>query len=175
MIGWKNRLRTDHIVIHSSGTHPDQKDTEGHPIDFKYLDKKHRSAGAFSCGYHWVIERDGVAVSLRPGDAHGNHCPGENAVSVAICLIGGKDVEGNPASNFTKAQWVSLHQLVDALTRKYPEAEVVGHRDVSPKATTCPSFDVRHWVADTKYQNKEDTNARDQQSQQTGSGTPAVS
>lgn len=173
MLGWKNRPRTDHIVVHCSQTHPDQKDSKDQPITWKYLDRKHREAGAFSCGYHWVIERDGVAVSLRPGHAHGNHCPGVNAVSVAVCLIGGSDKDGNPESNFTKDQWSALHQLLDALTRQYPEAEVVGHCDVSAKATTCPSFDVRHWVADTKYKQRED-DERSRQSQQISPGTPSV-
>ncbi len=121
-----------------------------------------------------MIERDGVAVSLRPGSAPGNHCPGVNTVSVGICMIGGVNAEGLPSSNFTPEQWESLHQLVDALTRQYPGAEVVGHRDVSAKPTTCPSFDVRGWLAVTKHRNQKEANERERQSQQISPGTPSV-
>lgn len=176
MLGWKNRPRTDYIIVHCSKTHPDQKDTEGNPVDFRYLDRKHREAGTFECGYHWVINRDGAAVTFRPGNAIGNHCPGSNGVSISICMIGGVDASGAPTSNYTKAQWRSLRNLVAALTTQYPEAEVVGHRDLSPTEETCPSFDVRHWVADNKYQHKQTTETPNEEHQPSGPGpqTPPV-
>jgi N-acetylmuramoyl-L-alanine amidase len=151
VIGWRNRQRTDFIVIHCSNTHPDEKDPQGKPYGFQSLERKHRELGAFTCGYHYVIERDGAMVGLRPESAPGNHCSGVNQISLGVCLIGGRDAEGNPASNFTKDQWVTLGQLMDALIRKYPEAEVVGHGNVSAKETTCPSFDVKNWWAVRKF------------------------
>ncbi len=170
MIGWRNRPRTDYIVVHSSNTHPDQKDTEGNPIDFRYLDRKHRESGAFMCGYHWIILRDGAVVSMRPQIAPGNHCPGVNQISVAICMIGGANTDGKPESNYTRDQWASLNQLVDALTRQYPEAEVVGHMDVADRKTFCPSFDVRHWYANKKHREKQN----DAKSEESNPGTPEV-
>jgi len=147
MIGFRNRPRTDFIVLHCSQTHPDELDTLGRRFDALSLDRKHRELGALCCGYHHVILRDGACVSIRPQTVPGNHCPGVNSVSVAVCLIGGKDREGNPEQNFTEDQWETLKFLLDALTRQYPDARVVGHQDVASHKTTCPSFDVLNWIS----------------------------
>ena len=177
MHGFRNRQRTDSIVVHASLTSPDQKDHQGNPVGYKYLDRKHREDGAFECGYHWLILRDGAAVQCRHEDMIGNHCPGVNGISVSVCMIGGHNDKGKPESNFTKDQWVTLHQLMDALTRKYPEAEVVGHCDVAAEETSCPSFDVKDWWRKTQERKhlKENSDAEPTgQSEETNPGTPSV-
>ena len=59
---------------------------------------------------------------------------------------------------FTKAQWAALAEIVQDRARRYPDAIICGHRDLSPdlngdgKITAnewiklCPGFDVAEWL-----------------------------
>lgn len=112
---------------------------------YQYLDRKHRELGAFTCGYHAVIERSGVVINPRHPAVTGNHCPGINAVSYGICLVGGVDDQRVPTANYTDDQWTALHQVIASVLRQYPKAQVVGHHEVAARPTLCPSFDVPKW------------------------------
>jgi N-acetylmuramoyl-L-alanine amidase len=48
----------------------------------------------------------------------------------------------------TPAQEQSLIRLVRDLLERYPQAKVVGHRDLAP--TLCPGFDVIPWWAEVE-------------------------
>lgn len=141
MDGFRNRSRTDYIVIHCSLTAPNQVES-----GYKYLDHLHRLKGAMTCGYHWVIERSGDAIQARHLLSPGNHCSGINGSSVSICLIGGLSEAGEPEVNWTEEQWKTLRSLIQDLHKRYPQAEIVGHNDVAPKPTHCPVMDVRAWL-----------------------------
>lgn len=64
--------------------------------------------------------------------------------------------DGMPADTRTNAQQRTLRRLVAALLLRYPEAQVVGHRDLSPDSNAdgcitpdewiklCPCFDARN-------------------------------
>jgi N-acetylmuramoyl-L-alanine amidase len=138
----RNRLATNYIVIHSSATPPSAH------VDAAVIDRWHRARGWLGIGYHKVIRRDGVVVVGRPEAAVGAHAgPEYNAVSVAVCMAGGV-AEGDvsrPEKNFTPEQWASLEALVRDWKSRYPNAQIVGHRDLNP--TECPSFDVKEWAA----------------------------
>jgi N-acetyl-anhydromuramyl-L-alanine amidase AmpD len=70
-------------------------------------------------------------------------------------MVGGVDADGEAVDNFTSDQFDSLDFIVGVLERAYPDAEVCGHRDLSPDADgdgvvekhewlkDCPSFSVR--------------------------------
>lgn len=133
------RQRTDFIVIHCSAT-PDSMD-----IGAKEIDRWHRAKGWFRIGYHFVIRRDGSIEHGREISEVGAHAYGVNERSVGICLIGGLAKDGKTAEeNFTNAQWVSLEKLVNELEEQFPQARVVGHRDVTP-GRECPCFEVADW------------------------------
>lgn len=89
-------------------------------------------------GYHWVIRRDGAVEQGREERVSGAHALGRNHDSIGVCLVGGK-----PDCNFTRSQWESLSALVSAISRRYPDARVSGHRDHSGK--DCPMFDAEAW------------------------------
>jgi N-acetylmuramoyl-L-alanine amidase len=111
------------------------------------VDECHRREGYLSCGYHYVIRRDGTVEPGRYRDDVGAHARGYNDRSVGICLIGGvteKNVD-KPENNFTEEQFTALKKLVADLLTVYPGCEVIGHRDVANKA--CPSFDAKVWWA----------------------------
>jgi N-acetyl-anhydromuramyl-L-alanine amidase AmpD len=74
---------------------------------------------------------------------------GFNSQSVGICLIGGINKQGKSENNFTVDQWVALGELVIQLKERFPNAEVVGHRDFTNVAKDCPCFDVKSWYKET--------------------------
>lgn len=147
------------IVIHCSATRPDQK------CNAKVIDEWHRKRGWRKIGYHYVINRNGVVEKGREENEVGAHTLGHNRVSLGICLVGGLDYDGNPSMEYyTAKQFDELAYLLwnerDGLMLRYPEAEILGHRDLSPDKNgdgviepwewvkDCPCFDVREWVAE---------------------------
>jgi len=102
-------------------------------------------------GYHFVIYTDGTSVTGRALDEIGAHVSGFNQKSIGVCLVG--------TDKFSAIQWQSLRELIGALQRIFPDARVVGHRDLSPDQNrngivekfewlkTCPGFDVTAWLA----------------------------
>lgn len=98
-------------------------------------------------GYHYVIRRDGLIEDGRPVDQIGAHVAGHNAHSIGICLVGGLDDDLQPQNNFTARQFDALYALLLALHARYPNAEVLGHRDFPGVKKACPCFSVREWCA----------------------------
>jgi N-acetyl-anhydromuramyl-L-alanine amidase AmpD len=135
-----NRISTDYIVIHSSAT---RASWDG-GVD--QIRKWHLERGFTDVGYHFVIRRDGAVEIGRPVGAVGAHCAGRNSCSVGICMIGGVMADGTtPEANFSDEQWFSLARLVTRMHTKYPQAGIMGHREMPRQTTQCPSFDVSVW------------------------------
>lgn len=132
--------KVDLLVVHCSATKATQD------FNAKTIDGWHRQQGWKCIGYHYVIRRDGVVEKGREDDCPGAHAEQVNSHSLGICLIGGIAANGNPEANFTEPQYLALHLLLSALHAKYPEAQVVGHRDIPGVHKACPSFDVRDWL-----------------------------
>lgn len=133
------RSQTDLIVVHCAATDPDQD------IGAAEIDAWHRQRGFDRIGYHFVIRRNGFVEPGRDITEVGAHAKGYNWKSVGICLVGGGRQE--PVGDYTPAQWDSLRGLVVELKKVYPEAEVLGHRDLPDVKKACPVFDVRSWWA----------------------------
>ena len=127
-----------HLVIHCSATRPSQN------VDAATIRRWHTQERGWSdIGYHYVIKRDGTIEKGRPENVAGAHVRGHNRRSLGICMAGGvseQDVDV-AEDNFTNEQWTALHCLLGDLTERYPQAKVVGHRDLNP-GKDCPSFDV---------------------------------
>lgn len=125
-----------YIIIHCSATKAGK--------DFRKadIDRWHRQQGWDGCGYHYVIDLDGTIEQGRAETQPGAHCSGYNSCSIGVCYIGGLDNRGHPCDTRTPAQRQSLQRLIDDLHSRYPEAAVVGHRDLNPKKE-CPGFEVR--------------------------------
>lgn len=150
------RKRTDMIVIHCSAT-PFGKDYTAADIDEMHVKK-----GWAGIGYAQVIQRNGLIEFGRHYDDQGAHVKGYNGRSVGVCLIGGL-VEGGEAGDqffdtFTEDQEESLIETIEFLKLAYPEADILGHRDLSPDLDgdgiveedewlkECPTFDVDDWL-----------------------------
>lgn len=138
--------RIDFLAVHCSATPADMD------IDVADIRRWHRERGWRDIGYHYVITRSGEIQKGRPDDMPGAHERKLNSRSISICLVGGSPPTGSLASrrghgedNFTPAQKTALAQILLHLHEKYPDAEVLGHRDVEGVRKACPSFDVKPW------------------------------
>ncbi len=147
------RKLTDLIVLHCSATKPSQVN-----VDRDLIDAWHKAKGWSGIGYHFVIKRDGTLQVGRPLEEVGAHVEGFNSHSVGICMVGGLDENGKGVIAdryaFTTSQWITAHTLIPMLRKIWPDARVVGHRDLSPDKDgdgtveqsewlkTCPGFDA---------------------------------
>lgn len=138
------RKETDFVVIHCSATKPDMD------IGAKDIDRWHRQKGWRKIGYHYVIKRDGTIEEGRDLGEVGAHARGINSKSVGICMAGGIADDGKSEDNFTDEQWNALGPLVNQMKVAFPDAEVLGHRDLPNVAKDCPCFDVREWWKETE-------------------------
>ena len=123
------------LVVHCSAVRPGQQSSS------RDIDRWHRARGWKSCGYHYVVRRDGTVESGRPPEEAGAHCAGHNAHSIGICYEGGLDEQGMPADTRTPAQKQALRVLLEQLHGRFPKALIVGHRDLNPMKA-CPCYDV---------------------------------
>jgi N-acetylmuramoyl-L-alanine amidase len=97
-------------------------------------------------GYHYIIKRNGDIVNLFPEDKVSNGVKGFNKNSVHISYIGGVDKNNQPIDNRTDAQIHAMFNKLVALSEKYPNATILGHRDFPGVTKMCPSFDVKQWL-----------------------------
>lgn len=139
------------IVIHCTATR------EGQDIDAATIRRWHLRQGWKDIGYHFVIGIDGEVERGRPEEIAGSHVRGFNTGSIGVVYVGGLDRQGKAKDTRTAAQQAAMAQLVRDLLARYPGADVVGHRDLSPDKDgdgvverhewlkDCPCFDVRAW------------------------------
>lgn len=122
-----------YFVIHHSATPDDQY------IDASEIHAWHMTRGFDGIGYNYVITEDGDLQHGRPEYWIGAHTKGFNTESIGICIT------GTGAPNGSQSQ--TLHDLCFALAQRYPEATVVGHRDLAGiERTECPGFDVSDFL-----------------------------
>lgn len=133
----KGKLRTiDKIVVHCSAT------PKGRDVSVDTIRKWHVEERGFSdIGYHWVVELDGSINKGRHESKSGAHAKGYNSRSIGVCYVGGVDSNMKAKDTRTEAQKEALHCLLVDLKGRYPNAEIVGHCDLSKK--DCPSFDAK--------------------------------
>ena len=129
-----NMLKKDEIkflIVHCSDT-PDNSN-----VDAAFIHNMHLKNGWDGIGYHKVILRSGKIENGRPEFWIGAHVKGLNRASLGVCLIG--------STKFTTMQFLSLKKILLNWRKKYPEANILGHRDSTKTQKTCPNFDVIKW------------------------------
>lgn len=146
------KRRVKRIVIHCTAT-PQSATTS-------QLMRSFKERGWAAPGYHLLVLPAGSIRQLWPIDRVANGARGYNATSVHVAWVGGVDDAGRPVDNRTPAQRAALRELVRRLARRFPGADIVGHRDLSPdlngngivdpweRVKECPCFDVRTEYAD---------------------------
>lgn len=147
--------RVKWLVIHYSAT-PIEIATSAADID-----ERHRQRGFYEIGYHRFIRRNGLIehgrdLSQAGRFEQGAHSKGENGASIGICYEGGVTL-ASPRTGFdsrTAAQIKSMIKEIRELKKRYPNAKVVGHRDMPSAATQCPGFDAGAWWAGVEKRQK---------------------
>ena len=128
--------RIDRIVVHCTATPP------GREVSRKDLEQWHMvERGWDRLGYHWMVHRDGDIEPLEPESRVSYGAAGYNANSIHIVYVGGTDATGRAFDSRTMEQRVALNTYLDGLAARYPDAAVMGHRDLNP-GKACPSYDV---------------------------------
>ena len=92
--------------------------------------------------YHYYVRRNGDVVPLLPESVQGVHARHYNYCSLGICYEGGLDETGRAVDTRTPAQKASLYQLLKNLREDYPDARIMGHRELPHVAKACPCFDA---------------------------------
>lgn len=125
------------LTVHCSDT-PNGRDDHAEDIH-----RWHQERGWTGIGYNAVVTVAGYLEQGRPDYWQGAHVrdfdengEGDNSDSLGICLIG--------TDQFSDDQLRTLEGWLLAKKAEYPDAEVVGHRDLDSRKT-CPNFDVGDW------------------------------
>lgn len=145
-----------YIIIHCSASREN--------VDYgaEALERDHIARGFRKGAYHYYILKNGMVHSFRKEHEMGAHCKGFNRISIGVCYEGGLDTEGNPKDTRTLAQKDTMFYLIKMLSCKYPNAQIVGHRDLSKDIDgdgkiskyewmkACPSFDAKDEYKDIR-------------------------
>ena len=131
-----NKNDIKYLVVHCSDT-PNSEHLSA--ID---IHKMHLSFGWNGIGYHKIICRNGKVEDGRPEYWIGAHVYGFNKESLGVCIIGKND--------FNQNQFNSLLSILKSWKKKYPNAEILGHRDFPNTSKTCPNFNVVNWLEKRK-------------------------
>lgn len=119
------------------------------------LQNEFRRKGWKNPGYHYVIFPDGTVHQLADDAVVANGVKGYNARGLHVAYVGGIDAAGRPVDNRTPAQKEALIRVLRMLHRRYPAAQILGHRDISPdknhngivdpweRIKECPCFDAK--------------------------------
>ena len=130
-------MRTIHlIVVHCSATRADRR------FSVEDLIACHNARFGFT-GYHYYITRDGQLYQTRHENLPGAHARHYNQHSIGVCYEGGLTPEGVPADTRTPEQKAALYHLLKSLKMDYPDAVILGHRDLPNVRKSCPCFDAK--------------------------------
>lgn len=143
----KNRIAR--LVIHCTDT-PDGREVTAADIRSWHCSPEPKGRGWKQVGYTDMVHLDGTVERLVPNNEDAyvdgweitNGAKGYNGTSRHIVYVGGKR-NGHPDDTRTEAQKAALKAYVEDFHRRFPWAEVVGHRDLPGVAKACPCFDVR--------------------------------
>lgn len=92
------------------------------------------------CSYHYYVRLDGTVVPLLPESVQGVHARGYNSCSLGVVYEGGVDENGKNKDTRTAEQKHTLYALLKELMRSYPDARIIGHRELPHVAKDCPNF-----------------------------------
>ena len=143
----------DAIVLHC--TAGSQTQNARQVVDYHTRSKAAGGLGWSVPGYHYIIEPDGNVVNVLSEAVPSNGVKGHNDHIINISYIGGIDSKGRGIDNRTPAQKAALIRLLKELRPRYPNARIMGHRDIAStdsnhngiidpweRVKECPCFDA---------------------------------
>ena len=109
--------------------------------------REFKAKGWSAPGYHYVVFPDGKVEQLLAEDKVSNGVQGYNSTAINVAYVGGIGANGRATDNRTDAQKIALEKLLQTLKIKYPNAHIMGHRDIWGKNPAnwkkqCPCFDA---------------------------------
>ena len=119
------------------------------------LKAEFKAKGWKNPGYHYVVAPGGEIHSLLDVSEISNGVKGYNSVSINVAYIGGIDENGKPKDTRTDMQKRNLIVILSTLKKHFPDAIIMGHRDISPDKNSngiidpwerikeCPCFDAK--------------------------------
>lgn len=125
------------IVVHASLT-PKVLDIGREKLDRLNDSDKHPLAP--SKRYHYYVRQDGTIETGVPTNQQACHCRCDD-LAIGVVYIGGVDEYGEFADTRTTKQKASLFQLLDSLTRYFPNSVVCGADDLLDDGNTRPKGD----------------------------------
>ena len=132
--------KIDLIVVHCSATRCDRS----YPVETLIADHGKRFGYT---GYHYYVTRDGRLYQTRHENLVGAHAKGYNKHSIGVCYEGGLNPQGKPADTRTDKQKKTLLGLLCSLKLDYPDAMILGHRDLPDVHKVCPCFNAKEEYA----------------------------
>ncbi len=118
------RSSTEYIALHHA---------EAVTCTAKQIHEWHKSNGWSGIGYHFFVRKNGEIYRGRPLWALGAHVQGMNNCSIGICAEGDYH---NRDRVMPETQKQAIKELVTYLKGIYPEAKIVGHREIGD--SNCP-------------------------------------
>ena len=122
--GLSRRSSTEYIALHHA---------EAVTCTAKQIHEWHKSNGWSGIGYHFFVRKNGEIYRGRPLWALGAHVQGMNNCSIGICAEGDYH---NRDKVMPETQKQAIKELVTYLKGIYPEAKIVGHREIGD--SNCP-------------------------------------
>ncbi|MEG0807655.1 MAG: N-acetylmuramoyl-L-alanine amidase [Alistipes sp.] len=141
------------LVIHCTATPPYREVTSNEIRAWHTSPVSAGGRGWRQVGYTDMIHLNGQIERLVDNNEDANvdaweitnGAKGYNATSRHIVYVGGLAADGiTPLDTRTAAQLAALEVYVRDFRRRFPQARIVGHNQLSAKA--CPSFDVQRWL-----------------------------
>lgn len=132
---WENIIRKiKKIILHTSDS-PDSMDIGFKEINQWHYENSWMSPSGISCGYHYIVRRDGSIEKGRPDSEVGAHCYGQNKTSIGVVWVG----RDRP----TMRQNITLTRLLRYLINKYKLStpDIYGHKEYD-EGKTCPNLDM---------------------------------
>ncbi|PIQ82512.1 MAG: hypothetical protein COV76_03435 [Candidatus Omnitrophica bacterium CG11_big_fil_rev_8_21_14_0_20_64_10] len=87
-------------------------------LTYEHIKREHLARGLAEVGFHYFIKPDGTLLMGRNAQRVGAHSPGEDEVSLGICVLGDRH-------SMAEEQSLALTLLLDKIRQEFPEAETV--------------------------------------------------
>lgn len=143
--------KVSRIFVHCTASWQDSTTVESLKAEFN---KK----GWNNPGYHYVIFPAGKIVQLLDEELVSNGVKGYNSTAINVAWVGGIEYDAKKkiiaVDNRTDKQKLALFDLLTKLKLRYRDAQIMGHRDISPdlnhndiidpweRIKECPVFDA---------------------------------
>lgn len=130
----KGMRKISKIIVHCTDS-DDSLD-----IGFREINDWHKQRGflspsGISCGYHYVIRRNGSTERGRPDEEAGAHVKGHNANSIGVVWVGRNQIGTKQLETLNAVLWGLLKQYSLEIT------DIYGHKELF-EGKTCPNLDM---------------------------------